>query len=62
MIILPIDLEDKVDSEKTQIIKIKDLFVKENLIIPEYQRPYKWTLKNVNQLIDDILRFKDKSA
>ena len=22
--------------------------------IPEYQRPYKWTIENVNQLIDDI--------
>lgn len=24
------------------------------LTIPEYQRPYKWTAKNVNQLFDDI--------
>lgn len=24
------------------------------LAIPEYQRPYKWTAKNVNQLLDDI--------
>ena len=22
--------------------------------IPEYQRPYKWTAKNANQLLDDI--------
>lgn len=29
--------------------------------IPEYQRPYKWKARNVNQLIDDILRFKDKN-
>jgi len=28
---------------------------KDNLIIPEYQRPYKWSTKNVNQLIDDII-------
>ena len=34
----------------------------ESLCVPEYQRPYKWTLKNVSQLIDDILRFKDKKA
>lgn len=26
--------------------------------IPHYQRPYKWTVRNVNQLIDDILRFR----
>lgn len=25
-----------------------------HLDIPSYQRPYKWTKKNVNQLIDDI--------
>ena len=24
------------------------------LKIPEYQRPYKWTAKNANQLLDDI--------
>ena len=26
-----------------------------SLCIPEYQRPYKWTAKNVNQLLDDIM-------
>lgn len=45
-----------------KIIKIKDLMSNESLYIPKYQRPYKWTLKNVNQLIDDILRFKSKKA
>ena len=25
-----------------------------NLTIPIYQRPYKWTAKNVNRLLDDI--------
>ena len=25
-----------------------------NLAIPVYQRPYKWTPKNVNRLLDDI--------
>ena len=27
-----------------------------NLSIPNYQRPYKWTIKNVQQLIDDLLQ------
>lgn len=45
-----------------QIIKTQDLFQKENLTIPSYQRPYKWTAKNVNQLIDDIVHHRDKSA
>ena len=44
-----------------KIITIKDI-LKIDLKIPEYQRPYKWTLNNVNQLIDDILTFKDKKA
>ena len=30
--------------------------------IPSYQRPYKWTRKNVNLLIDDILHFRHKIA
>jgi len=33
-----------------------------SLSIPNYQRPYKWSEKNVNQLIDDILQFKNKPA
>ncbi len=28
--------------------------------IPEYQRPYKWTAKNVNQLISDLITFRNK--
>lgn len=47
---------------KPQIIKVQDLFKKEGLTIPEYQRPYKWTSKNVNQLIDDIIHHQTKSA
>ena len=30
-----------------------------DFVIPSYQRPYKWTAKNVNQLISDILAFKE---
>ena len=40
--------------EKPKIIQIKELLSIQNLCIPEYQRPYKWTIKNVNQLIDDM--------
>ena len=29
-----------------------------DLVIPEYQRPYKWGINNVNQLINDIIAFK----
>jgi len=30
------------------------------MVIPPYQRPYKWTAKNVNQLITDIITFRNK--
>lgn len=30
----------------------------DEFIIPSYQRPYKWTAKNVNQLISDIIAFR----
>lgn len=32
------------------------------LNIPDYQRPYKWSAKHVNQLIDDILNHRTKSC
>jgi hypothetical protein len=44
-----------------KIIKVRDLLTNDSLQIPSYQRPYKWTTKNVNQLIDDILIHKEKS-
>lgn len=44
------------------IITIKELLEINNLEIPNYQRPYKWKIKNVNQLIDDILFHKDKKG
>lgn len=44
------------------IITIKKLLEINNLEIPNYQRPYKWKIKNVNQLIDDVLFHKDKKG
>lgn len=44
------------------IISINDLLKMKKLQIPNYQRPYKWKIKNVNQLIDDILFHKDKQG
>lgn len=40
--------------EKAKIIKIDDV-LNLNLRIPDYQRPYKWTIKHVQQLLDDLL-------
>jgi len=40
-----------------KIIKISDLLKIENLTIPPYQRPYKWTEKHVIQLLEDIFEY-----
>ena len=47
------------DIQKTpnqETIKLEAL-VSEKLIIPPYQRPYKWTKKNVVQLLEDIFEY-----
>lgn len=46
---------------EAKVITLTDLYKLGNLKIPEYQRPYKWTGKNVNNLIDDIISNKNKS-
>ena len=52
----------KRELNKVEIIKIDKFLAKRNLQIPEYQRAYKWSIKNVNQLIDDILYFQNKKS
>lgn len=44
------------------IISVYDLLMDPALEIPQYQRPYKWTGKHINQLFSDIAIHKDKSA
>ncbi|PVX32688.1 uncharacterized protein DUF262 [Pasteurella langaaensis DSM 22999] len=34
--------------------KIRCVLLKENLFISDYQRPYKWTMKNITQLLNDL--------
>ena len=36
-----------------EILTVKQL-LNRNIIIPEYQRPYKWTTKNISELLYDI--------
>ena len=45
----------------TSIVTVRETLALENVAIPEYQRPYKWSVKNVNALIDDILHFSNLS-
>lgn len=39
---------------------VKNLLAMQGLAIPEYQRPYKWTTKNVSQLLDDLDHYGSK--
>lgn len=45
---------------KNEILSIGKYLQNEHLEIPYFQRPYKWTGRNVMQLIDDIQRFKSE--
>ena len=44
------------------LISVYALLTDCKLTIPQYQRPYKWTGKNINQLFSDIATHKDKSS
>ena len=41
---------------------VSELLSLDHVVIPAYQRPYKWTLKNVSELFQDVLTHQDKSA
>ncbi|MBA6411756.1 DUF262 domain-containing protein [Parahaliea sp. F7430] len=45
-----------------KVLSVKQLLSLDNLVIPDYQRPYKWTLKNVTELFQDVVTQQDKSA
>lgn len=51
-------MENNKDIE-IDIKNVKEILKKE-LTIPPYQRPYKWTLKNINELLNDIDSAKEK--
>ncbi|MCM4171842.1 DUF262 domain-containing protein [Arenibacter sp. TNZ] len=46
----------------SRIINVQDLLVTEQLALPVYQRPYKWSTTNVSQLLEDICHFSKKKA
>lgn len=47
---------------QTSVVSIGQLLQYNNLAIPVYQRPYKWSQKNVMQLIKDVYTFRQKTA
>ena len=42
---------------KTEILSIRQFLCNTNLQIPHFQRPYKWSIKNAIQLLEDMQRF-----
>lgn len=48
--------------EHQRVRSVTELLSDPKLRIPEYQRPYKWTTKNVVSLLDDIRMHSDKPA
>lgn len=44
-----------------QVLTVKNM-LQQPLVIPSYQRPYKWAAKHVNQLFDDIINHRAKSC
>jgi len=55
------DLATQKKDLEYDIVKVRDLDFS-SFKIPDYQRTYKWSGKNVNQLINDIISFKDNSS
>lgn len=51
-------MENRKDIE-AEIVSVGNLLGLENLDIPPYQRPYRWSTKNVRQLLEDILLSKN---
>lgn len=51
-------MENRKDIE-AEIVSVGKLLGIENLDIPSYQRPYRWSTKNVRQLLEDILLSKN---
>ena len=47
---------------KTEILSISEFLSNTNLKIPHFQRPYKWSIKNVSQLLEDIQRFDNTKS
>jgi hypothetical protein len=45
-----------------KIISVMELLSQTTLTIPNYQRPYKWTSKNINQLFGDLATHKNKPS
>ena len=53
--------QDEYKKPETMVSSIGDLPF-ERFVIPPYQRPYKWGVNSVNQLINDIITFSESGT
>lgn len=49
-------------NNKPEILKVHQLLSLPNLVIPDYQRPYKWTIKHIQPLLQDIDIYNSATA
>ncbi|MDP0492510.1 MAG: DUF262 domain-containing protein [Verrucomicrobiota bacterium JB023] len=59
---LPAPRETQQEMLTCRIVSIQEFLSDPTLTIPHYQRPYKWTGKNISQLFSDIAVHKNKSS
>ncbi|WP_019933749.1 DUF262 domain-containing protein [Oceanimonas smirnovii] len=56
------DKRELAEGVATSVVKVAEVLANSQLSIPIYQRPYKWQVHHVEQLLEDIARHKDKTA
>lgn len=49
-------------SLQVSVCRVGDLLRDQRVRIPDYQRPYKWDVRNVAQLMDDVQEFTERGA
>jgi uncharacterized protein with ParB-like and HNH nuclease domain len=54
--------KDQQESMRVEVWPIERLLRDDRIRIPDYQRPYKWEIRNVAQLIDDVQEFIEHGA
>lgn len=48
--------------KNNHVYSVKELLQFDDVVIPEYQRPYKWNAKHINELFQDLHEHRHKSA
>lgn len=54
--------QENQDNAPAEILSVREYLSRGNLCIPDYQRPYKWNILHVRQLIEDIRHFSSKAS